>query len=63
MKAFISWSGDIRRAVATSVATSVRDVITNMETWLSPENVEPGQKWWQSESECRRSLPGKEAGV
>lgn len=63
MKAFISWSGDIRRAVVTSVATRVQDVFTDVETWLSPENVEPGQQWWQSESECRRSLPAKEADV
>jgi hypothetical protein len=63
MKVFISWSGDVRRAVAASLATSVRDVFTDVETWLSPENVEPGQQWWQSKSECRRSLPGKEADV
>ena len=60
MKVFIGLSEDAGRAVAGSLSLSVRDVFTDVESWLSPENIEPGRQWWQPESECWRSLPGKE---
>lgn len=46
MKVFISWSGDASKAVATALAQSVRDVFTGVEPWLSAENIEPGQQWF-----------------
>jgi hypothetical protein len=46
MKVFISWSGDASKAVAGALAQSVQDVFSGVETWISAENIEPGQPWF-----------------
>lgn len=46
MKVFICWSGSASKAAASALGTSIKEVFTGVEPWLSADNIAPGQQWF-----------------
>jgi hypothetical protein len=60
MKVFISWSGELSRAVAELVATWIPDVLQGTETWISNKDIEKGAIWFD---EIQSSLKDVATGI
>lgn len=51
MKIFLSWSGSTSKALAMLLKDWLPSVIQTLEPWMSSEDIEKGEKWFQSISE------------
>ncbi len=45
MKVFLSWSGDISRALATALHDWLKLVFPDVDFWISSRNIEAGERW------------------
>ncbi|MBZ5671736.1 MAG: toll/interleukin-1 receptor domain-containing protein [Acidobacteriia bacterium] len=60
MKIFISWSGDMSKAVAEALYEWLPSVIQAVQPWLSQRNIEKGSRW---SSELASQLGDAEFGI
>lgn len=60
MKIFISWSGDLSKAIAQHFAEWLKYVIQATEPWISTRNIESGSIWF---NEIRNELKDTTTGV
>src|SRR5512137_1653189 len=45
MKVFISWSGERSRKMASALAKWLPDIFQDLETWMSADDIDAGQRW------------------
>ncbi|MFL6201790.1 MAG: toll/interleukin-1 receptor domain-containing protein [Thermoanaerobaculia bacterium] len=45
MKVFISWSGDLSRALAVELRDWLPMAVHQVDAWISGRNIDPGQRW------------------
>ncbi len=45
MKVFISWSGNLSRALAVELRDWLPMVVHHVEAWISRRDIDPGQRW------------------
>jgi hypothetical protein len=46
MKVFVSWSGTLSKNVAELLASWLEDVLQNLSTWISTEDIDKGSIWF-----------------
>ena len=45
MRVFISWSGELSRSMARALAEWLEDVLPQVDTWMSDEEIPSGARW------------------
>jgi hypothetical protein len=45
MKVFISWSGERSKRIAEAFRDLLGDILQNVESWLSFEDIQKGARW------------------
>jgi hypothetical protein len=58
MKVFISWSGNLAKAVAQLLNSWLPDVIQGAETWISAEDIEKGSIWFGDINDALKATVG-----
>ncbi len=60
MQVFLSWSGDRSKAAANAFHTWIPDVLQNVQTWMSSEDICSGAGW---NEQIRRALDASNFGI
>lgn len=45
MRVFISWSGDVSRALAVAIQQWLPMAVHHVDAWISSRDIEPGERW------------------
>jgi hypothetical protein len=60
MKVFVSWSGDLSRAVATAIRELFPTVLQGLQVFMSKDDIESGMPWFEV---IRQNLAESDVGI